>query len=126
MTAPKTNPKTVLVVDDESDVLQVVTRILEFHSFQVLSAASPQEAIRLGAEYEGEIDVLLSDVLMQEMPGHLLAAKLTRLRPQMRVILMSGYADGKLRMKAGWHFIQKPFVPSALVSRVKNALGSAV
>lgn len=126
MTAPKSNPKTVLVVDDESGVLEVVTRILEFHSFQVLSAASPQEAIRLGAEYDGDIDVLLSDVLMQQMPGHLLAAKLTRLRPQMRVILMSGYADGKLRLKAGWHFIQKPFVPSALVSRVKNALAGAV
>lgn len=126
MTAPKSNPKTVLVVDDESGVLEVVTRILEFHRFQVLTAASPQEAIRLGAEYDGDIDVLLSDVLMQGMPGHLLAAKLTRLRPQMRVILMSGYADGKLRLKAGWHFIQKPFVPSALVSRVKNALAGAV
>lgn len=115
--------RTVLVVDDQTAVLEVVAKILKHHSFQVLAASSPSDAIRIGAEYSGHIDLLLSDITMAGMSGPDLAVNLSESRPQMRVMFMSGYADGRLLLlDHGWHFIEKPFIPSALVARVKRAL----
>lgn len=114
---------TVLVVDDQSAVLDVVAKILKHHSFQVLAAASPSDALRIGAEYSGDIHLLLSDITMAGMSGPDLAENLAESRPQMRVMFMSGYADGRLLLlDHGWQFIEKPFIPSTLVERVKRAL----
>ena len=118
-----TSNRTVLVVDDQNSVLEVVAKILKHHSFQVLAASSPLDAIRIGAEYSGNIDLLLSDITMAGMSGPDLAVNLAELRPQMRVMFMSGYADGRLLLlDHGWDFIEKPFIPSALVARVKRVL----
>lgn len=115
--------KTVLVVDDENAVLDLVSRVLERHSFEVVVASSTSEAMRIGAERAGDIHLLLSDVLMEEMSGLELARRLKSLRPKMSVMLMSGYADGTLLLvDRDWQFIEKPFVPSALVEKVKTAL----
>ena len=118
-----TTRQTVLVVDDQSAVLEVVAKILKHHSFQVLAASSPSDAIKIGAEFSGHIDLLLSDITMAGMSGPDLAVNLTESRPRMRVMFMSGYADGKLLLlDHSWHFIEKPFIPSMLVTRVKRAL----
>jgi two-component system cell cycle sensor histidine kinase/response regulator CckA len=113
----------VLVVDDESAILELVSRVLERQSLEVVLASSPSDAIRVSAEHPGEIHLLLSDFLMQGMSGADLARRLEKLRPRMRVILMSGYADGAiLPVSRNWQFIQKPFVLSALVEKVNGAL----
>ena len=123
MTTLNSRRKIVLVVDDQNDVLDVVTRILEFHSFQVLAASSPSQAIRIATEYEGDIHLLLTDIVMEEMSGPDLAVELTSLRPRMHSMFMSGYADGKvLGADQSRHFIEKPFMPSALVARVRRVL----
>jgi two-component system cell cycle sensor histidine kinase/response regulator CckA len=114
--------KTILVVEDTPLVLTTVRMILERANFSVLAAASADEAIR-HAEQGKTIDLLLSDVTMPDISGPDLALKLKALRPEMRLILMSGYPSGAmLVLNYGWYFIDKPFVAAQLVARVNEVL----
>ena len=119
------SPQTVLVVEDHLLLLKLVKDILEGANFTVLSANSAKKALQVEAEFDGTIDLLLSDVMMPGMSGPDLAKKLKKQRPEMRIILMSGYPDGGLLvLNYGWHFMQKPFMPRALVGRIKDVLQS--
>jgi DNA-binding response OmpR family regulator len=121
----KAPPKTILVVEDHPLLLKLVKDILEDAHFTVLTAGSAKKAIRVEGEFSGTIDLLLSDVMMPGMSGPDLAQKLKVQRPEMRIILMSAYPDGALLvLNYGWHFIQKPFLPLALVGRIKDVLRS--
>jgi DNA-binding NtrC family response regulator len=115
--------ETILLVEDHLALLRLVKQILEDAEFFVIAAKNAREAMRLEAEYEGTIDLLLSDVRMRGKSGPELAKKLLERRPRMRVVLMSGYPVGaSLVHRNGWHYIQKPFGPSALVDKIKSAL----
>jgi len=119
----KAPQKIILVVEDTVLVLKTVCMILERAEFTVLAAGSAEEAMRL-ARFAKTIDLLLSDVMMPDMSGPDLALQLKELRPQMRVMLMSGYPDGAmLVLNYGWHFIKKPFVPAQLVAKINEVLG---
>src|SRR5579872_2505196 len=108
--------ETVLVVDDQEIVLKIVAEVLEHANFVVLTADCGASAIKLAQETEAVIDLLLSDVNMPGMSGPDLGEILKKARPEMRVMLMSGGADGSLLvLNYGWAFIQKPFVASKLV-----------
>jgi DNA-binding NtrC family response regulator len=114
--------KTILVVEDTALVLHAVRKILEHADFTVLAAAGADEAMQLSRTDE-TIDLLLSDVMMPGMSGPDLALKLKQSRPKMRVILMSGYANGALLvLNYGWHFIEKPFVATQLVAKIDEVL----
>ena len=118
------NFETILLVEDHPALLKHVKQILEDADFTVIPASSAKEAIRLEGEFPGTIDLLLSGVRVRGMSGPILAKKLKERRPQMRVMLMSGYPGGALLvLNYGWHYIEKPLVPSALVSKIKDALG---
>ena len=118
----KVPQKTILVVEDTALVLNTVRMILERAKFTVLAAGNAEEAMRL-AGFAKTIDLLLSDVMMPDMSGPDLAHQLKELRPEMRVMLMSGYPDGAmLVLNYGWHFIKKPFVPSQLVAKINEVL----
>ncbi|HLK68137.1 MAG TPA: response regulator [Bryobacteraceae bacterium] len=115
--------ETILVVEDHSALLRLVKHILEDAHFTVLPASTAREASRLEAEYPGTIDLLLTDVRMRGTSGPTLAKRLQEKRPQMRVMLMSGYPGGALLvLDYGWHYIEKPFVPAALVTKIKDIL----
>jgi two-component system cell cycle sensor histidine kinase/response regulator CckA len=115
--------ETILLVEDHSALLKLIKQILEDANFSVIPAKNAKEASRLEAEFPGTIDLLLSDVRMRGRSGPELAKKLKERRPSMRVVLMSGYPGGvSLVHKNGWHYIQKPFAPSALVDKIKCAL----
>jgi DNA-binding NtrC family response regulator len=115
--------ETILLVEDHSALLKLVRQILEDANFSVIAAKNAREAMRLEAEFPGTIDLLLSDVRMTGRSGPELAKKLQEQRPQMRVVLMSGYPGGaSLVHHDGWQYIQKPFAPAALVDKVKGAL----
>src|SRR5579872_5377298 len=115
--------ETILLVEDHSALLKLIKQILENANFTVLAATCGTQAARIEAEFPGTIDLLLSDVRMKGMSGPNLAKKLKERRPQMRVMLMSGYPGGALLvLNYGWHYIEKPFVPSVLVSKVKDVL----
>src|SRR5690349_11460987 len=105
------NQKTVLVVDDDAALLKVVTSILT-RDYNVLRASSGQEALQLSRNYNPEIHLLLSDFEIPEMNGIALAAQISLERPQIKVLLMSGFTDGMLIMNEGWHFLSKPFIAS--------------
>jgi len=117
--------ETILVVDDDEAVLAVVVAILKRAKFQVISADSGVNAIKLAKETKGTIDLLLSDVDMVPLSGPDLGEKLKKVRPDMHVMLMSGGAKGSLLvLNYGWAFIQKPFVPAKLVEMVTDVLHS--
>jgi two-component system cell cycle sensor histidine kinase/response regulator CckA len=114
--------KTILVVEDTALVLNTVRMILERARFTVLAAANADEAMRI-ARYATTIDLLLSDVMMPDMSGPELALKLKEMRPEMRVMLMSGYDGGEmLVLNYGWYFIEKPFVAIQLVAKINEVL----
>lgn len=120
-------PETILVVEDNAAILKLVQVILEEAGFTVLAASSAKGAMGIEAEFGGTIHLLLSDVMMPDMCGPDLAEVLKRRRPEMRVMLMSGYADGAmLVLNHGWRFIEKPFLPTALVGGVAEVLHTEV
>ena len=116
--------KTVLVVEDEEALLQLNTLILGSLGYTVIAAAAPGEALRLAQEHPGEIDLLLTDVIMPEMNGRALAIRLHQLYPQMKQIFMSGYtADIIARhgvLDTGVCFLQKPFFKRDLVAKINE------
>ena len=117
--------ETILLVEGHAALLKLVKQILEDANFTVIPASSAKQAIRLEAEFPGTIDMLLSDVRMTGTSGPTLAKQLKARRPQMRVALMSGYPGGALLLlNYGWHYIEKPFVASVLVSKIKVILRS--
>jgi DNA-binding NtrC family response regulator len=116
--------ETLLVVDDDEMVLKVVVAILERANFRVLSAQSGADAIRLAGETDVEIHLLLSDVDMPLMSGPELGRTLKAIRPDLRVMMMSGGANGLLILNYGWAYLQKPFLSRKLVQMVTDVLHS--
>jgi two-component system, cell cycle sensor histidine kinase and response regulator CckA len=118
--------ETVLLVDDQAPVRSVVREILQPMGYLVLEAGSSEEALRTCVGQEGPIHLLLTDVAMPEMSGPELARRLTRMRPEMRVLYMSGYSDDTLIRRGvveeSTAFLQKPFTPAALAHKVREVL----
>jgi len=115
--------ETILLVEDHAALLKLVKQILEDADYSVIPAKNAKEALRLEAEFNGTIDLLLSDIRMRGKSGPELAKKVTERRPQIRVILMSGYPGGiSVVHRYGWHYIQKPFGPAALVDKIKSVM----
>lgn len=108
---------TVLVVDDQDLVRDVVRIALEQAGYRVLEAGTPTKALAT-VEQEHDIDVLLVDVVMPEMDAFDLARRVEAEVPGVRVIYTSGYTDAT---EEG-HFIQKPFSPAQLVAKVESVL----
>ena len=117
--------ETILVVDDNPLILKMVVAVLEAESFIVLSADNGPSALQLADKTTETIDLLLSDVEMLQMSGPELGESLKKTRPDMRVMLMSGGANGSLLvLNYGWAYIQKPFVAQKLVQMVNHVLHS--
>ncbi len=121
--------ETILLVEDEDGVRELLARVLRDKGYKVVAAANGPEALRLAASHEGGIDLLLTDVIMPEMRGHHLAAELTQRHPDTLVIYMSGYTDNALvhagSLPEGTTFLQKPFTPDVVLRRVREVLDQA-
>jgi CheY-like chemotaxis protein len=116
---------TVLAVDDEPDIREVVRRVLSRRGYTVLLAGDAGEALRLAGEHSEQIRLLLTDVRMPDGSGAALAARLRRLVPDLPVLFMSGLlADEVLTEDAvpGATVVEKPFTPSVLTEAVQTAL----
>jgi len=122
--------ETVLVVEDEEIVREMATEILRESGYHVLEAKHPNEALTLAAQYEGEIHIMLTDVVMPLMSGRDLAEQLTPLRPDMKVLYMSGYTDDAIVhhgvLEVGTAFIAKPFSIDGLARKLRETLDAAV
>jgi CheY-like chemotaxis protein len=111
---------TVLVVDDQEFVRDVIKLALEGAGYNVLEAMSPADAITLARDRAEEIDLLVTDVVMPEMDAFELADRIACEIPRIRILYTSGYTDAA----AEGPFIQKPFTPSQLVEKVGSVLAS--
>jgi len=111
--------ETVLVVDDQDAVRDVISLALQGAGYLVLEAGSPSAAVELAAG-DGAIDLLVTDVVMPEMDAFELAARVRLERPGIRVLYTSGYTDAR----AEGPFLQKPFTPAQLVEKVAAVLAS--
>jgi CheY-like chemotaxis protein len=118
--------ETILVVEDEPSLLRLTTLVLQAQGYHVLATATPGEALRVAAERDGKVDLLLTDVVMPEMNGRELVRQLIERHPKVKHLFMSGYpADviGKHGVLAsGVHLLQKPFSLKVLASRVREVL----
>ena len=117
---------TILLVENEHDVLILCKAALEDSGYTILSAATPHDAIRLARNHKEEIDLLLTDVVMPEMNGCDLAKQLQSVTPGLKTLFMSGYSSDVLSshegMTEGVNFIQKPFSLKTLTMTVHNIL----
>jgi CheY-like chemotaxis protein len=118
--------ETLLVVEDEEALRNVAVRILETAGYHVISAGHGDEALLNAAGYDGEIRLLLTDVVMPRMGGRTLAEALLNMRPTLKVLYMSGYTDDAILhhgvLDAGTHFLGKPFTSADLTRKVREIL----
>ncbi len=123
---PPTGRETILLVEDEEEVMEVVRQQLLFLGYRVLSAACPARALELAVEYRSEIDLLLSDVVMPEMNGRQLGEKILEIDPAVRLLFMSGYTTEVIAhhgmLDQGVNFIQKPFSIKELAAQLRQIL----
>lgn len=121
---------TILVVEDEADLLHVISSVLEKAGMRVLSAKDGNEALVLQDELEGPLDILLSDISLPELNGVRLAELLSSLRTETKILFMSGYpASGELApvtLPEGAMFIAKPFTYDNLLIQIYKALNDEV
>ena len=126
---PARGTETVLLVEDEDAVRNIVKVALESQGYRLLVAASGEEAMNLAKAYKEPIALLIADVVLQELNGKEIARRLHKKRPGMIVLFMSGYTDVSLNQwdenEARVHFIAKPFTPAALNRKVRDLLDSA-
>ena len=121
-----TATETLLVVENETAIKMLVQMALERHGYAVLTAESGSEALRLAAAHQGPIDLLITDVVMPDLRGPDLARRLVADRPGLSTLFMSGYMADALEDSTSppvlVDFIHKPFLPSALVAKVREML----
>ena len=118
--------ETILLVEDEASVLNMAQMSLQRQGYRVLAANSPGQAQRLAGEHQGEISLLMTDVVMPGMSGRELADTLTQRYPRLKCLFMSGYTSDIIAhhgvIDEGVHFIQKPFTTADLAAKVRAVL----
>ncbi|HKW91896.1 MAG TPA: response regulator, partial [Methylomirabilota bacterium] len=118
--------ETILLVEDAQRVRAVVREILEMSGYVVLEARHGAEALEISHRHTGQIHLLVTDVVMPQMSGRELAQRLATLRPELKVLYMSGYTDDAIVrhgvLASGIAFLSKPFTPDALALKVREVL----
>lgn len=119
---------TILLVEDEAFVLRMSTMMLKHLGYSVLSAGSPSEALTLAEKFSDKIDVLMTDVVMPEMNGRILAEKVLQICPGCGILFISGYTADIIAqhgvIEEGTFFLQKPFDMKSLATRLQEVLKS--
>lgn len=122
--------ETILLVEDENAVRDLVGDILKTHGYTVLIAENGASALKIGKQHKGKIDLMVTDVVMPQMSGRDLVENLAPFRPEMKVLYMSGYTNNAIVhhgvLDNGTYFIQKPFAPQSFARKVRETLDSPV
>ena len=121
-----TGSETILLVEDEDSVRAVARESLRRHGYAVLEAMSAEAALEVSGGFDGEIELLLTDVVMPGLSGRALADRLASTRPSTKVLYMSGYTDAAIDqhgvLEPGLNYLQKPFTPDILAQKVREVL----
>jgi len=115
------NRKTLLVVDDDAAILEFLCDVLE-PTFEVICVNGGEGALERSKDFEGTIHLLLTDFEMPGISGIELATKISVQRPEIKVLLMSGFSQGMLILNEGWHYLPKPFIASQLITLVNGLI----
>jgi CheY-like chemotaxis protein len=123
--------ETILIVEDETVLRKLAVAALADNGYTILQTGKPNEALQLAKEYQGNIALLLTDVVLPQMRGPQLAEQIVQLRPEIRVLYMSGYTEDAIMTHRGVSkirgaLLQKPFTPEDLMSSVREALDAPV
>jgi two-component system cell cycle sensor histidine kinase/response regulator CckA len=121
-TGPKRGTETILFVEDEEPLRNVITDFLGEFGYRVLSAESGPEALALAAGFSGDIHLLLTDVTLAPITGPELARQIGATRPKMKVVYISGYATGTPDSSQDAVLVQKPFSIKVLSARIRETL----
>jgi CheY-like chemotaxis protein len=126
---PQPNRETILVVEDEPSLREMIVAILERYGFALLEAASADEAMEIVTENPEGVDLVVTDVMLRGEGGHELAESLQSLKPGLRTVFISGHsleslADRDIILPAD-AFLEKPFSPSELAAKVRSVLDAA-
>jgi DNA-binding NtrC family response regulator len=114
--------KTILLVEDDEAVRNLLSHALGMNGYHVLLAPDGERALQSAESWTGSINLLLSDVVLPKMSGVEVARRMEQLRPGIKVLLMSGYAQDLVAPGQLWDFIPKPFLLKALLRHVENLL----
>ena len=118
--------ETVLIVEDDDLLRNLAQNTLQSYGYRILNAENGEAALRVCQEYDGQIDLMITDVVMPKMGGRKAAKWLQPLYPQMKVIYMSGYTDDAIVhhgvLEPGVNFLGKPFTPEGLALKVRKVL----
>ena len=120
--------ETILIVDDNESICKLIVDTLKPLGYNCLTAKSGKEALDIIREYDGEVHLLLTDVVMPYMNGRELAEKIKKEKPSIKVIFMSGYTENVIthngELEKGIHYISKPITPIALIRKIRNVLNN--
>lgn len=123
MAADLRGNETILVVEDQPEVCEVVTAMLRGFGFDALSATTPTEALQIASDTTTQIDLLVTDDCMPEMRGPELADRIRAIRPGIRILFMTGSIQNeKLESYPESDLIEKPFYPNELSQKVREVL----
>jgi DNA-binding NtrC family response regulator len=126
---PKHGTETILVVEDEEAVRELIQEVLQEQGYDVLPASDPDHAEWVSTNHSGKIHLLLTDMVMPGRSGRELAKRVMARRADIRVLYMSGYTDNVITsggmLEKGLAFLQKPFSPAQLVQKVREVLNQA-
>jgi CheY-like chemotaxis protein len=126
--AQRGNSELILVAEDEEVVRNLICAVLTDSGYRVICAATPHEAIQRSAECPEQIDLLVTDVVMPEMHGPVLARALASQQPGMKVLFVSGYSEDDISdqgvIESDLNVLQKPFTHHVLVRKVEELLQS--
>jgi DNA-binding NtrC family response regulator len=121
--------ETILLVEDERGVRSLLSSMLEAEGYTVVEASSGEDAMAISSSYEETIHAMVSDVIMPGLTGPELQKRLAPARPGMKVLFMSGYTDDAVVrhgiLREGIAYLQKPFTPASLATKVRRVLGTA-
>jgi CheY-like chemotaxis protein len=119
--------ETILVVEDEAPVRKLMTQILRRHGYTLLEAPTGVDALEAISRHSDPIHLMVTDVVMPGMSGRDLAKRVETMRPQTKVLYISGYTEDAIvhhgELDPGTAFLPKPFTPSALAQKVREILG---
>jgi hypothetical protein len=120
--------ETILIVEDEPSLRELLRRVLAQHGYVAVAAATAEEALTIARRHTGPLHLLITDVVLPQMNGRVLADELAAIRPETRVLFMSGYTDDAVvrsgSVERGAPFLQKPFTPEGVARKVREVLAA--